>query len=43
LRSRTPTQATVRAAETRTEKLERDGATMLDGVRHLLSQATMIE
>jgi 4-hydroxy-4-methyl-2-oxoglutarate aldolase len=33
----------VRAAEARTERLVRDGATMLDGVRRLLSQATIIE
>jgi 4-hydroxy-4-methyl-2-oxoglutarate aldolase len=35
--------ALVRAAEARTEKLVRDGATMLDGVRRLLTQATIIE
>jgi 4-hydroxy-4-methyl-2-oxoglutarate aldolase len=33
----------VRAAEARTETLVRDGATMLDGVRRLLTQATIIE
>jgi 4-hydroxy-4-methyl-2-oxoglutarate aldolase len=34
--------ALVRAAEARTETLVRDGATMLDGVRRLLTQATII-
>jgi regulator of RNase E activity RraA len=33
----------VRAAEARTEKLVRDGATMLDGVRPLLAQAIIVE
>jgi hypothetical protein len=33
----------VRAAEAHTERLVRDGATMLDGVHRLLTQATIIE
>ena len=33
----------VRAAEARTEKLVRDGAMMLDGVRPLLAQAIIVE
>jgi 4-hydroxy-4-methyl-2-oxoglutarate aldolase len=35
--------ARVRAAEARTEQLVRDGATMLDGPRRLLVQATIID
>lgn len=35
--------ALVRAAEARTEQLVRDGATMLDGPRRLLAQATIID